>query len=106
MIRQVCRRFHHAPRVARGADAPAFAEAGNEVVVPAATTAGAHTAAGNDAALQTLALPARIEHRLRFQRFSEHIFPAMAALILCENRSKEPGHFFYCHRQKRLPAIS
>ena len=35
VVRQVCRRLHHAPRVARGAHAPAFAEIGYEVVVPA-----------------------------------------------------------------------
>jgi hypothetical protein len=49
-IRQVRRRLHHAPGVARGADDPAFAGEGDKVVVPAVTTA----CVGEDAALQIL----------------------------------------------------
>jgi hypothetical protein len=35
MVRQVCRRLHHASGVAGRADAPALAGIGDEVVVPA-----------------------------------------------------------------------
>ena len=40
-IAEVCRRLHHAPRVARGAHAPAFAGIGHEVVVSAVITPSA-----------------------------------------------------------------
>jgi hypothetical protein len=40
MIAQVRRRLHHAPCVARGADTPAFAREGDQVVMPAGITAG------------------------------------------------------------------
>jgi hypothetical protein len=52
MIGEVRRRLHHAPGVARGADAPAFAGIGNEVVVPAVITPGLGKAVGKDAAFE------------------------------------------------------
>ena len=55
VIRQVRRRLHHAPGVTRGADAPAFAGIGHEVVVPAIVTPGSGKAICKDAAFQILA---------------------------------------------------
>ena len=55
MVRQVCRRLHHAPRVARGTHAPAVAGKGYEVVVPAIAKAGAGKTVGKDAAFQIFA---------------------------------------------------
>ena len=55
VIRQVRRRLHHAPRVARGAHAPAFAGIGHEVVVSAVITPGAGKAVGKDAAFEVFA---------------------------------------------------
>jgi hypothetical protein len=40
-IHQVCSRFRHAPRGARGSDAPAFAGEGHQKVAPAVVAAGA-----------------------------------------------------------------
>ena len=54
MVSEVCRRLHHAPGVARGADTPAFAGKGHEVVVPAVSAAGAGKAVRKDAAFQIL----------------------------------------------------
>ena len=54
MICQVRRRLHHAPGVARGADATAFAGIGHEVVVAAVIAPGPGKAVGKDAALQIL----------------------------------------------------
>lgn len=55
VVRQVCRRLYHAPCVARGEHAPAFAGEGDEVVAPTIVTAGAGEAVGKDAAFQILA---------------------------------------------------
>ena len=55
VIRQVRRRLHHAPGIARGAHASAFAGIGDEVVVPAVVTPRPGKAVGEDAALQILA---------------------------------------------------
>ena len=55
MIHQVCRRLHHAPCVARGADATAFAGIGDEVVMTTIVTPGSGKAMGKDAAFQILA---------------------------------------------------
>ena len=55
MIRQVRRCLHHAPRVARGADATAFAGIGHEVVVPAVITPRPGKAVVKDAAFKVLA---------------------------------------------------
>jgi hypothetical protein len=55
VICEVCCSFHHAPRVARGADATALAGIGHEVVVPAVITPGPGKAVGENAALQILA---------------------------------------------------
>ena len=38
LVRQVRRRLRHAPRVAQGANATAFAEIGDKVVMPAVVT--------------------------------------------------------------------
>ena len=38
MISKVCGRLHHAPGIARGADAGSFAGIGHKVVVPAVVT--------------------------------------------------------------------
>ena len=54
MIRQVRRCLHHAPGVARGAHATAFAGEGQEVVMPAVITPGPGKAVGEDAAFQYL----------------------------------------------------
>ena len=55
MVRQVRRRLGHAPCVTRGADAPAFAGIGHEVVVPGVITPGACKAVVKDAAFQVFA---------------------------------------------------
>ena len=55
MIGQVRRRLHHAPRVARGADTPAFAGEDHKVVVRAVSAAGAGKAVGKDAAFEVFA---------------------------------------------------
>ena len=55
MIGKVRRRLHHAPRIARGADAPAFAGEGDEVVVTTIVTPGSGKALREDAALQIFA---------------------------------------------------
>jgi hypothetical protein len=52
MISQVRSRLHHAPRVARRADTPAFVGIGDEVVVSAVITPGSGKAVGKDAAFQ------------------------------------------------------
>ena len=49
---EVRRRLHHAPCIARGADTPAFAGEGYEVVVSTVITAGAGKAVRKDAAFQ------------------------------------------------------
>jgi hypothetical protein len=54
MVGEVCRRLGHAPRVARGADAPAFAGEGDQEVVSAVVAAGTGKAVGKDAAFQVL----------------------------------------------------
>lgn len=51
----VCRCLHHAPRVARRADATALAGTGHEVVVPTIVTPRTVKAERGDAALQMLA---------------------------------------------------
>ena len=48
VIGEMCRRLHHAPGVARGAHAPAFAEKGYEEVVSAVIAPGAGKAVGVD----------------------------------------------------------
>ena len=55
VIGEVCRRLHHAPCVARGADTTAFAGIGNEVVMPAVITPGPGKAVRKDAAFQIFA---------------------------------------------------
>jgi hypothetical protein len=55
MIRQVCRRLYHAPGVARGAHATAFAGEGHEVVVATIIATGAGKAVGKDAAFEAFA---------------------------------------------------
>ena len=55
LIRQVRRRLHHAPGVARGAHASALAGIGYEVVVSAVITPRPGKAMGKDAAFQILA---------------------------------------------------
>ena len=52
MIAQVCCCLHHAPRVARGAHAPALVGEGHKVVVSTTVTPGPGKAVGKDAALQ------------------------------------------------------
>jgi hypothetical protein len=54
VVAQVCRRLHHPPRGARGADSPAFAGEGYKVVVPTVAAASAGKAMGKDAALKIL----------------------------------------------------
>ncbi len=54
MVREVRRRFHHAPGVARGADTPAFAGEGDKIVVTTIVTPRPGKAVGEDAALQIL----------------------------------------------------
>ena len=54
MVGEMCRRLGHAPRVARGADTPAFAGIGDEVVVSAVITPGPGKAVRKDAAFQIL----------------------------------------------------
>ena len=55
VIGEVGRRLHHAPRVARGADATALAGIGHEVVVPAVITPGPGKAVRKNATFQILA---------------------------------------------------
>ena len=55
MIRQVCRRLRHAPGVAQRAVTTAFAEIGDEVVMPAVITASPGKTVGKDAAFQVFA---------------------------------------------------
>ena len=55
MIRQVSSRLHHAPRVARGADATAFAGIGHKAVVSTIVTPPTGKAVGKDAAFEVLA---------------------------------------------------
>ena len=55
MVRQMRRRLHHAPRVARGAHAPAFAGIGDEVVVSTIITPRPGKAVIKPAAFQILA---------------------------------------------------
>jgi hypothetical protein len=55
VVAEVRRRLHHAPGVARGAHAPAFAGIGHEVVVPAVITPRPGKAMGEDAAFQIFA---------------------------------------------------
>lgn len=55
MVRQVRRRLHHTPGVARGTHAPALVGEGDEVVMPAVTTAGTGKAMRKDAAFQIFA---------------------------------------------------
>ena len=55
MIAEVRRCLHHAARVARGADTPALAGIGDEVVVPAVVTPRPGKAMGKDSAVQILA---------------------------------------------------
>jgi hypothetical protein len=55
VVAKVCRRLHHAPRVARGAHATAFARIGHEVVVPAVITPRPGKTVGKDAAFQVFA---------------------------------------------------
>ncbi len=62
VVGQVRRCLGHAPGVARGAHAPAFAGKGYEDVVPTVVTAGAGKAVGKDAALQIFAK--RLLHNL------------------------------------------
>jgi hypothetical protein len=59
VVRQVCRRLHHAPGIARRAHAQSFAGIGHEVVVPAVITPGP----GKDAALQMFAKSQSVEDR-------------------------------------------
>ena len=54
-VRQVRRRLQHVPRVARGANATAFAGNGGEVVVSAIAATGGGKAVGEDAAFQIFA---------------------------------------------------
>ena len=55
MIAEMCRRLHHAPRVARRANATAFAGIGHEVVVPAVITLRPGKAVGKDATFEVFA---------------------------------------------------
>ena len=55
VVRQMRGRLHHAPCVARGAHAPAFAGIGDEVVVPAVITPGPGKAMRKDAAFEVFA---------------------------------------------------
>ncbi len=55
MVRQVRRSLHHAPDIAREADAPAFAGTGDKIVVPTVITAGTPKAMGEDAAFEVFA---------------------------------------------------
>ena len=55
MIRQVCRRRHHAPDVARGANATAFAGIGDEVVMTTIVTPDYDEAVREDASLKVFA---------------------------------------------------
>ena len=64
VVAQVCRRLHHPPRGARGADSPAFAGEGYKVVVPTVAAASAGKAMGKDAALKILRVAYRPCRRL------------------------------------------
>jgi hypothetical protein len=55
VVAEVRRRLHHAPCVARGAHAPAFAGIGHEVVVPTIVAPGSGKAVGKDAAFEVFA---------------------------------------------------
>jgi len=55
MIAEVCRRLHHAPGIARGADATAFAGIGDEVVVSTIVTPRLGKTVRKDAAFQIFA---------------------------------------------------
>ena len=55
MIAEMCRRLRHAPRVARRANATAFAGIGHEVVVPAVITLRPGKAVGKDATFEVFA---------------------------------------------------
>ena len=55
MIRQVRGRLHHAPRVARGADATALAGIGHKVVVPTVIAPRPGKTVGKDAAFEVFA---------------------------------------------------
>jgi hypothetical protein len=55
VIRQVCRRLHHASHVARGAHTTALAGIGHKIVVPAVITPGAGKAVGKNAAFEVFA---------------------------------------------------
>ena len=55
MVRQMRCCLSHAPGVARGADATAFAGEGDQIVVPAGVTPGAGKAVGEDAAFEVFA---------------------------------------------------
>ena len=61
MVAQVCRRLHHPPRGARGADSPAFAGEGYKVVVPtvAAASAGKISAHNGMPDIRSLRIPLR-----------------------------------------------
>jgi len=55
VIRHMRRRLHHAPGIARGAEIPAFAVVGDEVVTSTIITPRPGKAVGKDAALQIFA---------------------------------------------------
>ena len=55
MVGQMRSRLGHSPRVARGADATAFAGEGDQKVVPAVVTPDAGKAVGKDAAFEVFA---------------------------------------------------
>ena len=55
VIREVCSRLHHAPGIARGANATAFAGIGHEVIVSTIVTPRPGKAVGKDAAFRTTA---------------------------------------------------
>jgi hypothetical protein len=55
VVSEVRRRLHHAPGIARGAHAAAFAGIGDKIVVPAVVTPRPGKAVGEDAALQIFA---------------------------------------------------
>ena len=57
MIRQLRSRLHHAPGIARGADASAFAGEGDEEVLSTIVTPRPGKAVGKDAALEIFAKP-------------------------------------------------
>jgi hypothetical protein len=53
VVAQVCRRLHHPPRGARGADSTAFAGESDEVVMPTVAAASAGKAMGKEQTLQS-----------------------------------------------------